>query len=712
MGLGLGQDQYRYRVITGVTDRFRFWFCRIFIIWAISSWFRRAPAPQEPNGAGGSARSPSRNLFPKDTLMDLYVYISEHEHFTDFNVSSALFWEQRDLVYGDWTSGENADGCYQHFGEVGDLPGGDFWEFRGIFGNSGDFWEFWVINKYKRRRFQKTKNLLTGETEADPAMIKRAEDFGPVEVISHWHPNLTINMVDDHTPWVKGSVPPPWTNVKFDALSGDYFPILYFNDYWNLQRDYFPINESVRRLPLRLSFCPLSLWRWQLYAAQSSRSPWNFLGEELYEQSDEEQDSVKVALLETNPYLLALTIVVSIVHSVFEFLAFKNDIQFWSSRQSLEGLSVRSVFFGVLQSLVVLLYILDNETNVVVQLSVLVGLLIDLWKITKVMDVRLDRERRLAGLLPRPRFTDKSTYVESSTKVYDDMAFRYLSWILFPLLGCYAVYSLLYLEHKGWYSWVLSMLYGFLLTFGFITMTPQLFINYKLQSVAHLPWRMLTYKALNTFIDDLFAFVIKMPMMYRIGCLRDARQSVLRFIRNVPWEFGDVSADFVLGTSSCALFLSLRYHHLHPEYIHERLRALGRSFGLQVLLLQVDVRDPHQSLKDLAKVCLLTDCTLLLAWSAEEAGRYLETFKSYEQKPPDLLKERVEQDFLSRVTDCLTSVKSVNRTDALSLLGTFGSLAAVAGASREDLSLCPGVGPQKAKRLFDVLHEPFVKTPR
>ena len=38
-----------------------------------------------------------------------------------------------------------------------------------------------VINKYKRRRFQKTKNLLTGETEADPEMIKvstsRAVEF-------------------------------------------------------------------------------------------------------------------------------------------------------------------------------------------------------------------------------------------------------------------------------------------------------------------------------------------------------------------------------------------------------------------------------------------------------------------------------------------------------------------------------------------------------
>lgn len=68
---------------------------------------------------------------------------------------------------------------------------------------------------------------------------------------------------------------------------------------------------------------------------------------------------------------------------------------------------------------------------------------------------------------------------------------------------------------------MLNMTYGFLLAFGFIMMTPQLFINYKLKSVAHLPWRMLSYKFLNTFIDDIFAFVIKMPLMYRLGCFRD-----------------------------------------------------------------------------------------------------------------------------------------------------------------------------------------------
>lgn len=60
-------------------------------------------------------------------------------------------------------------------------------------------------------------------------------------------------------------------------------------------------------------------------------------------------------------------------------------------------------------------------------------------------------------------------------------------------------------------------------------MTPQLFINYKLKSVAHLPWRMMTYKALNTFIDDIFAFVIKMPTLYRLGCFRDGTEGVNLF---------------------------------------------------------------------------------------------------------------------------------------------------------------------------------------
>lgn len=298
------------------------------------------------------------------------------------------------------------------------------------------------------------------------------------------------------------------------------------NDFWNLLRDYQPINETTPELDLTITFQPLSMFKWQLYAAQSMKNKWNsnMFGELMSgggEETDEGQDSLKETLLETNIYLLAATILVSILHSVFELLAFKNDIRFWNNRKSLEGLSVRSVFFGVAQSLIVLLYVMDNETNFMIRMSCFVGLGIEVWKIHKVVDIKFDRENKILGVFPRLGFTDKSSYTQSSTKDYDNLAFKYLGWLCFPLFFGYFVYSLIYNEHKGWYSFVLNMLYGYLLTFGFIMMTPQLFINYKMKSVAHMPWRMMSYKFLNTFIDDIFAFVIKMPTMYRLGCFRD-----------------------------------------------------------------------------------------------------------------------------------------------------------------------------------------------
>lgn len=61
-------------------------------------------------------------------------------------------------------------------------------------------------------------------------------------------------------------------------------------------------------------------------------------------------------------------------------------------------------------------------------------------------------------------------------------------------------------------------------------MCPQLFINYKLKSVAHMPWRQMTYKFLNTIIDDLFAFVIKMPLLHRLSVFRDGKLFNLQYI--------------------------------------------------------------------------------------------------------------------------------------------------------------------------------------
>lgn len=56
------------------------------------------------------------------------------------------------------------------------------------------------------------------------------------------------------------------------------------------------------------------------------------------------------------------------------------------------------------------------------------------------------------------------------------------------------------------------------------------------------------------------------------------------------------------------------------------------------------MKDPHHALKHLTRICLLADLTLMVAWSPEEAGRIIETYKIYQNKPPDMIMEKQEAD--------------------------------------------------------------------
>ena len=104
-----------------------------------------------------------------------------------------------------------------------------------------------LLNRYKKRHYKKTHNLITGETAASKEEQMKADANIKLEILSHYHPNLTINIIDDHTPWVKGSVPAPLDEfIEFEPTTGQYYPVLYINDYWNLMRDYMPINETVK----------------------------------------------------------------------------------------------------------------------------------------------------------------------------------------------------------------------------------------------------------------------------------------------------------------------------------------------------------------------------------------------------------------------------------------------------------------------------------
>ena len=192
-------------------------------------------------------------------------------------------------------------------------------------------------------------------------------------------------------------------------------------------------------------------------------------------------------------------------------LAFKNDIGFW--RRTRHGGSERpDVIFNAGCQLVIFLYLLDNETSWMVNVA------------APGSDHRGVEDYQSDGRVDQPARGRSRT----SLRVHQE---RHRA----PRRGCHAVPLLRPLpsggllrslqrdlqRHRGWYSFALNTLVGAVYLFGFITMCPQLYINYKLKSVAHLPWRQMTYKFLNTIIDDLFAFVIKMPTMHRLSVFRD-----------------------------------------------------------------------------------------------------------------------------------------------------------------------------------------------
>ena len=190
----------------------------------------------------------------------------------------------------------------------------------------------------------------------------------------------------------------------------------------------------------------------------------------------------------------------------------------------------------------------------------------------------------------------------------------------------------------------------------------------------------------------------------------------------MPWEYGQAAqaADYLLSSTACALFLSLKYHKLHPDYIHTRLRSLGPAAhaaqaaqaaqahaSLRVLLVLVDVTDHADVLRALTRACVAHDMTLFLCWSAAEAGRYLEAFKASAHVPPTAIMEKPADDYGSRLAELFTRVRGVNRTDCLTLVSTFGSVRAAINASPAEVMLISGWGPQKVARLQRAVADPF-----
>ncbi|WRT69257.1 uncharacterized protein IL334_006241 [Kwoniella shivajii] len=186
------------------------------------------------------------------------------------------------------------------------------------------------------------------------------------------------------------------------------------------------------------------------------------------------------------------------------------------------------------------------------------------------------------------------------------------------------------------------------------------------------------------------------------------RNPVLGSIRNVGIEIGDIVADYQVGAHNGVLFLSLKYHRLHPEYIHQRIDKMKGSYNLRIVLVLCDVNEHQQSLREINKIAIINEYTVFVAWSNEEIAQYLTTFKSYEHKSADTLKERIHQSYHDQLQHVLTSGRKVNKTDADNLAAQFGSLANLSRQPSKILSNVKGLGSTKVTSLIDAFNKPFL----
>lgn len=194
------------------------------------------------------------------------------------------------------------------------------------------------------------------------------------------------------------------------------------------------------------------------------------------------------------------------------------------------------------------------------------------------------------------------------------------------------------------------------------------------------------------------------------------------------WSFDkSILSDYYINPKFQILFLSLRYHKLHPEYIWNRWKKLNQGSStvhtrgddvLRVLLVFVDIDSHQELLRKLLDFCIKHDLSLVLAWSYEEAGNYIALCKQLDNAPTKarkIIEGTKGTDYNSSVVEAFTGIKLVNKTDVSNLLANCKSVKEIILQSCQNdnddgigLSSIPGLGTRKLANLKNVFLEPFI----
>ena len=356
-------------------------------------------------------------------------------------------------------------------------------------------------------------------------------------MLPHWLSQLDAKLVLETAvlPRDEALLPPQLRGFLRRGVFADgtpgYLPSLKANPVRPLRERYQPLNATTSVLPLHVRFAPLSLGAWQLMRTLDA----SLSIQKEYGANDRDTDDVIRLVAETPLWLLGLTFVISAVHLLFDMLALKSDVSFWSSSTSLRGLSVRALAADFVSQCVITAFLASEGSSLLVLVPQALSNLLGLWKLLRAFGVVWTLRWRV---LPVPAFDARfaATASEAGTAKYDAEALSYLGALLAPLLLGFAAFQLLYAQHASWASFALSTAVSIVYGAGFALMVPQVWLNYRLKSVAALPWAVLGYRFMNTFIDDCFAFIIKMPTMARIAVFRDDVIFIIYMVQRLYYE--------------------------------------------------------------------------------------------------------------------------------------------------------------------------------
>jgi len=296
-----------------------------------------------------------------------------------------------------------------------------------------------------------------------------------------------------------------------------YEPIVFFDDLSLVRRHLLEMSRDINKPPpkMHIRFAPTSPVHFGFKRVMSLVI--DVLGSVMNENEVEE---IKYWMSEDRLFRYFLTQVITWLHIILEYLAFRDDWKFFVGRKDFRGISSTSMIFSVIRSVVIFLYLADSDTSMLILFSVGKDVLWSAWKLRRILKPRFYLYR---GFIPSFAYLEPCNLnaQEQESAMHDRIATSHVGLCIYPCVAGLAIFSLLNYKYKSWWTWFISSLADSVYFFGFISMTPQLYINYRLKSVAHLPVKAFMYKIFSTFIDDIFAFMVKMPLKHRLMTLRD-----------------------------------------------------------------------------------------------------------------------------------------------------------------------------------------------